>query len=92
MKAETNNIESTSVLPLDRSSAGQRLRILSLPESAVRAQLIRLGLCEGVHIICFQRLPGGTVVVQKNRQQIAIGHTVAQQIFVALVNLEVEHA
>lgn len=76
------------MISLDQSRAGQQLKICNLPSGPLRAQLIRIGLNEGVRVACFERLPGGTVVIQKNRQQIAIGHHVARQIFVILLELE----
>jgi Fe2+ transport system protein FeoA len=33
---------------------------------------------------CLERLPGGTIVLQKNRQQIALGHKLARQVVVLL--------
>jgi ferrous iron transport protein A len=49
------------------------------------AQFIRFGIHEGQRVRCIERLPGGTVVLQKNRQQIAIGHTLARQVFVVVI-------
>lgn len=71
-------------IPLGESTLGQGLRIQSVPAS-VRTFFLRLGIGEGEVIQCFERLPGGTVVIQKNRQQIAIGHTLARQIMVTVV-------
>jgi len=79
--------ETTSLLTLQ---PGQWVRILSMPESALKAQMIRIGLCEGERIVCLERLPGGTVVIGKKRQQIAIGHQLAKQILVLLVDESVE--
>lgn len=76
------------MISLDKSSAGQEMKIHSIPSGPIRAQLIRIGLNEGVRVVCFERLPGGTVVIQKNRQQIAIGHNIARQILVVLIDLE----
>jgi Fe2+ transport system protein FeoA len=71
-----------SVLPLNKLRHGQRGRIHSLPTGPLRSTLIRLGLQEGEKIECLERLPGGTIVVAKNRQQIAIGWRLAQRILV----------
>jgi Fe2+ transport system protein FeoA len=62
--------------------AGSSVRILSVPDGTVRAQFIRLGISEGERVTCLERLPGGTIVLQKNRQQIALGHKLARQIIV----------
>jgi Fe2+ transport system protein FeoA len=60
------------------------VRILSVPDGTVRAQFIRLGISEGERVKCLERLPGGTIVLQKNRQQIALGHKLAKQVVVRL--------
>ena len=77
-----------SVVPLYRSSAGQWLKIHTLPQGIIRSQFIRVGINEGVRVRCIERLPGGTIVLQKNRQQLAIGHLLAQQISVILLSSE----
>ena len=62
--------------------AGNSVKIVSVPGGNLRAQFIRLGISEGERVICLERLPGGTIVIQKHRQQIALGHKLARQIFV----------
>jgi len=74
-----------SPFPLHSSAAGQLLKIISMPKGVLRAQFIRVGIHEGEKVRCLERLPGGTVVLQKNRQQIAVGHQLAKQILVALL-------
>ena len=66
------------------SKTGTWMRIHSIPAGRLRAQLVRIGLVEGAKVICVQRLPGGTIVLQRNRQQIAVGRLLAQQILVVL--------
>ena len=72
-------------IPLTRSRAGVTIRIVSLPLGELRAQFIRVGIGEGERVECLERLPGGTVVIRKHRQQIAIGHQLAGQILVVVV-------
>lgn len=62
--------------------------IIEIPEGRSRAQLIRLGVVKGEFIRCLERLPGGTIVIQKHRQEIAIGMTLARSILVVYVNTE----
>ncbi len=65
---------------VDMRSGGSAM-ILTLPEdSELRSQCIRLGLCVGVSVTCMQRLPGGTIVLETNRQEIAIGRSLAVRI------------
>jgi Fe2+ transport system protein FeoA len=75
-------------IPLHKVQKGSRLVIIEIPEGRSRSQLIRLGVVKGEFIRCLERLPGGTVVIQKHRQEIAIGVTLARTILVAYVNAE----
>jgi ferrous iron transport protein A len=75
-------------IPLHKVQKGSRLVIVEIPEGRSRSQLIRLGVVKGEFIRCLERLPGGTVVIQKHRQEIAIGVTLARTILVAYVNAE----
>lgn len=78
----------TAPIPLHRVAKGSRLVIIDIPEGRSRAQLIRLGVVKGEFIRCLERLPGGTVVIQKHRQEIAIGVTLARSILVAYASAE----
>lgn len=68
--------------PLSFTRKGSRLRIISIPEGRGRTQLIRLGIMKGEVVQCIERLPGGTIVIEKNRQEIAIGASLARTIIV----------
>jgi ferrous iron transport protein A len=68
---------------LDKSKKGLFIIIMKLPDGNYKSQLIRMGISEGDKLKCLQRLPGGTVVVQKNRQEIAIGYDLAKKIKVS---------
>ena len=69
-------------MPLILVRAGNLVKIISVPKGTLRAQFIRLGISEGERVTCLERLPGGTIVIQKNRQQIALGHKLAREILV----------
>jgi Fe2+ transport system protein FeoA len=69
-------------LSLSRVTRGKKFVILNIPQGRPRTQLIRLGIMRGEIIKCVERLPGGTVVVEKNRQEIAIGSSLAEAILV----------
>jgi len=62
---------------------GTTVRVTDIPQGRSRAQMIRLGIVEGVVLKCLERLPGGTIVVQKQRQEIAIGASLSRVIMVA---------
>lgn len=78
----------TEKITLNQAVKGSRLIIMEIPEGKARSQLIRLGVTKGEFIRCLERLPGGTVVIQKHRQEIAIGVSLARTIFVAYAKVE----
>jgi Fe2+ transport system protein FeoA len=78
----------TNAIPLHEVKKGSRLVVVEIPEGQSRSKLIRLGVVKGEFVRCLERLPGGTVVIQKHRQEIAIGVTLARTILVAYVNTE----
>lgn len=69
---------------LDKARKGMPVTVVKLPTGEIKSQLIRLGISEGDKIKCIERLPGGTIVVQKNRQEIALGFDLAKKIHVIL--------
>lgn len=73
---------------LDKSKKGILVKIITLPEGNFKSQLIRMGISEGDTLKCLQRLPGGTIVLQKNRQEIAIGFDLAKKIKVSFAKNE----
>ena len=75
-------------LSLNKIPKGSRVLIVKVPEGKGKSQLIRLGILKGEFIRCLERLPGGTVVIEKNRREIAIGMALAKSIFVAYANTE----
>jgi Fe2+ transport system protein FeoA len=76
-------------VPLHTISKGSRVLIMDVPEGKGKSQLIRLGILKGEFIRCLERLPGGTMVIEKNRREVAIGMTLAKSIFVAYTKDEV---
>jgi len=75
-------------VPLHTIPKGSRVLIVEVPEGKGKSQLIRLGILKGEFIRCLERLPGGTMVIEKNRREVAIGMTLAKTIFVAYANNE----
>ena len=69
---------------LDKAIKGSPLVILNLPSEEIKTHLIRMGICEGDTVNCLERLPGGTIVIQKNRQEIAVGYDLAKKIEIIL--------
>ncbi|MBM4160094.1 MAG: ferrous iron transport protein A [Ignavibacteria bacterium] len=73
----------TAGISLHCARKGSWYIIVELPDGKSKAQLIRLGIHKGELVRCLERLPGGTIVVQKNRQEIALGMSLAKSILVA---------
>ncbi|MGI9860236.1 ferrous iron transport protein A [Moorella naiadis] len=73
-------------MTLDKVKEGQRLRILALPGAGIRAQAIRLGVAEGELVTCTNIIPGGPIIIAKNRQEIALGRGLAARINVEPVS------
>ncbi|MCX7797346.1 MAG: ferrous iron transport protein A [Melioribacter sp.] len=71
-------------ITLDKAKKGNKIIITNLPPGDLRAQLIRLGITEGDSVVCSERLPGGTIVIKKNRQEIAVGYDLAKKIKITL--------
>jgi Fe2+ transport system protein FeoA len=78
----------TPHLALSGAEKGSRLVVIEIPEGKVGSQLIRLGVTKGAFVRCIERLPGGTEVIQKHRQEIAIGVALARTILVAYLSTE----
>jgi Fe2+ transport system protein FeoA len=78
----TRNPTTKSGVPLSSVTKGSKLVVTEIPPGQDRMRLIRLGLLTGQVIKCVERLPGGTVVIEKSLQEIAIGATLAESILV----------
>ena len=72
-----------TVFPLDSAKKGITVKIVEIPDGTSRAQLIRLGIVRGHVVRCLERLPGGTIVVQNHRQEVALGVGLAKTILVS---------
>ncbi len=68
---------------LDQVKRGKICCIKSLPSGAVKDQTIRFGLTEGKKVLCQAVIPGGPVVLEVDRQEIALGRNLAKQIGIA---------
>jgi Fe2+ transport system protein FeoA len=76
-------MEEQQLIPLNTVPRGKRVVVVKVPDGRTKAQLIRLGILQGEFVKCLQRLPGGTMLIEKNRQEIAIGVALASSILVA---------
>ncbi len=69
-------------MTLDQVRKGQVVRITGMPNEMFRVHAIRFGISEGSVVICRQIVPAGPVVVSWNKQEIAIGRSLARIISV----------
>jgi Fe2+ transport system protein FeoA len=73
-----------SIVSLDSIGIGTSCDIISMPSGILKSQLLRFGFCEGQPILCLSKLPGGTIVIRLNRQEVALGSTLAKKIKVEI--------
>lgn len=78
-------------MTLDQTKKGSAYVIKTIPSGNVQAQAIRFGLSEGETIICGEVIPFGPIIVNKNRQEIAVGRALAKRIAVEPVTQGVNY-
>lgn len=71
---------------LDKVEKGQKLIIDQLPDDDYKLQLIRFGIAEGEKVTCLDKILGGTIILKKNRLEIALGSELAKKIKVTMLN------
>ncbi|NLI13875.1 FeoA family protein [Pelotomaculum propionicicum] len=67
---------------LDEAKKGQLIKVTRIKDDLTRMQAIRLGIAEGSVVTCREIVPAGPVVVARNKQEIAIGRSLARTISV----------
>lgn len=72
-------------MTLDLAVKGQKIEVVHIPDSSIRAQAIRLGIFEGARLVCYEKLPAGPVILQNRMQEIAIGRNLAKKITIKTV-------
>ena len=72
-------------MKLSALGKGASARIQQLPGGEMRSRFIRLGLMEGAVIRCLERLPGGTIVLEFSRQEVALSTELAESIVVIVL-------
>ena len=79
IKIKAKNSSLSSFSPKDK------VVIKFMPEGTFKSQLLRFGLFEGQKVECLSKLPGGTMVIGLNRQEIALGGSLTKKILVEKV-------
>ncbi len=69
---------------LDEVAAGTRFRLDRVPDTDLRARLLRLGFLDG-RVTCRHRIRNGPVIIQRDGTELAIGRSIATDIDVAEV-------
>jgi Fe2+ transport system protein FeoA len=69
-------------MTLDMVRRGEQVRILKIDDPQVRMQAIRFGIGEGSAVRCTEKIPAGPIVLQRGRQEIAVGRSIARTICV----------
>jgi ferrous iron transport protein A len=72
-------------MTLDKARRGEKIEIVHINDTAIRAQAIRLGISEGSKMICSEKLPAGPIILQNRMQEVAVGRKLAQQISIERV-------
>lgn len=63
---------------------GDKFNITSINDEKTRSQAFRFGISEGAHLFCGDKVPGGPVIIKRNRQEIAIGRNLAKKITIRM--------
>lgn len=74
-------------MTLDQARKGLTYVVKSIPQGTVQAQAIRFGVYEGEKITVGEIIPFGPIVIYKNRQEIAIGRSLARKIDIEQVEV-----
>lgn len=69
-------------MTLYNASKGSKIRILNIRDKNIRFLAIRIGIYEGAMFICSEKLPGGPIILQSGRQEIAVGKRLAENIVI----------
>ncbi len=70
------------IMRLIDAKPGMELEICELPPGNLKTHFVRLGVMEGSKVKCAHRLPGGTIIIIKRHQEIAVGSEIAKKILV----------
>lgn len=66
---------------LATADRGEVFAIESVPDTDVRAQLLRLGFLDGT-VECYRRVTNGPVVLRRNGTTLALGASIADEVVI----------
>ncbi|HEX9063423.1 MAG TPA: ferrous iron transport protein A [Clostridia bacterium] len=67
-------------MTLDRANRGEKLEIIEIEDSNIRAQALRLGISEGSCLLCSEKIPSGPIILKNMHQEVAVGRNLAKRI------------
>lgn len=73
-------------MTLDKANVGDMIEIVSIEDSNIRAQAIRLCVFEGSKMKCSEKLPAGPIILQNRKQEVAISRKLAEHIIISKVS------
>jgi Fe2+ transport system protein FeoA len=71
-------------MSLDKDTVGSYLNIKKINDIDLKSYLIRFGIDNGNMVQCFHKISNGPVVIKFNRQEIALGSSLAKNIIVSV--------
>ena len=71
---------------LNNVKKGYVIKIISIPDTRVRAQAIRFGIAENAVAKIVEIVPGGPIIIEKGKQEIALGRDLAKTIKIEIIS------
>ncbi|NLP47152.1 MAG: ferrous iron transport protein A [Epulopiscium sp.] len=72
-------------MTLSNVQPGEMIEIISIPDEKIRVQAIRLGIYEGAHLQCADKISNGPVILRRKTQEMAIGYGLSKQIKIKVI-------
>ncbi|MFO7172709.1 MAG: FeoA family protein [Bacillota bacterium] len=72
-------------MTLAEARTGEKVRIERIADPEFRLLALRMGIGEGEEVALEEVIPGGPILVRRQRQRVAVGRSLARRIRVHLV-------
>lgn len=67
-------------MTLDEAERGQEVKIISVAAGDIRVQAIRFGVSTGEVVKCVEKIWQGPIIIERGKQEIAVGRNLAKKI------------
>lgn len=67
-------------MTLDEVMRGQEVKIVSVEGDDIRVQAIRFGVSAGETVKCVEKIWQGPIIIERGKQEIAVGRNLAKKI------------